>query len=98
MIGQGFNGQSTFEQLQSQSVPIYPAPGRDGTGDSDGGNQPQNKLGDPLWSWLLCPPAAFVYNLFEYAGIGSGVENRTSGNSLPPPTISSLGYDLPSQQ
>ncbi len=75
-LGQGPNGQYTFEQLQSRSLPVGPAPGGDGDGDGDGGAQPQqNKPGAPLWSWLLCPPAALGYDVVEHAGVGAGIDN-----------------------
>ncbi len=69
-LGQEPNGQYAFEQLQSRSLPVGPAPG---------GAQPQqNKPGAPLWSWLLCPPAALGYDIFEHAGIGAGIDRGAS--------------------
>ena len=66
-LGQEPNGQYAFEQLQSRSLPVGPAPG---------GAQPQqNNPGAPLWSWLLCPPAALGYDVAEHAGIGAGIDN-----------------------
>ncbi|MCL5055282.1 MAG: hypothetical protein M1169_04980, partial [Firmicutes bacterium] len=65
-LGQEPNGQYAFEQLQSRSLPVGPAPG---------GAQPQqNNPGAPLWSWLLCPPAALGYDVAEHAGIGAGID------------------------
>jgi hypothetical protein len=74
-IGQNCNGQYTFEQLQSRDVPVGPAPA---PGQPQPQPQPQpqqNKPGAPIWSWLLCPPAALGYDVVEHAGVGSGIDN-----------------------